>query len=1125
MKTKLLLFFALFLCTLTVAVAQQNVSGKVVDAKGAPLAGVSVAVAGSTLESMTDVEGRYVLYSVPDSASLVFAYKKIKRVEKLQGRAVVDLTLSGDNVSVSGRVLSSETGRPLPGVSVGMPGVATAITDDDGRFSLQDVVRGMAIQVSAAGYAYREVVAGYADDLAILLHDESFKTKYRQIGTPFGSKDWVTSTAAATAISNKENYKKAALSTESLLQDEGMGVNTVMRSGAQGAGGNMYMRGFSSISATNQPMILIDGVPFENAMVTPSLISGNNITPLSGIDVKDVENITILKDATSIYGSKGANGVILIETAKSREQATRIDFHAYGGLNLTPNTQYAMMNAWEYRSYLAEILSTAGLYSAEQLQQLPYISDQKPVSQPWGVEGNADYYRYRQETDWQKEIFRSSVSQGYYLSIKGGDNIALYALSVGYLNHDGVIRNTDFQRYSTQFNSQINVLKILKMNTNMSFTYSDRQLVYEGEPSGFNPIYVSLVKAPFMSPYQYNEQGVQTPVYEQADVFGVSNPTALLDDNISVENKTYRFFGNVGATLDLTHGFDLNATFGVMFDKARENIFLAQDGIYHTPLPSSEVTNEMQGLVSRYLQYYADAHAAWKRDFSKVHAVQAHLGMRYQTNSTEGDWIKAYNSSSDDLQSLGNGNIDLASMSGVLGGWKWLSFYLNGEYAYKRRYFLAYSMALDGSSRFGKDADGLKMFGNVFGLFPSVTAAWLISSEELLSSLKAIDILKLRVGYSRSGNDDVGNYTTRTTYTSQNLFGYYGLLRANIANTRLKWEDNAKLNFGLDVSVLNERLSLSLDLYQNTTTDMLTWEKGNEAYGIDEYVVNGGAMKNTGFELGVQARIVNSALKWDVGVNISRYKNQVTELAGGEKITAIAGANILTAQGAPVGQFYGYKTGGVYATSAAAAAEGLNIQRGDGSLIPFEAGDVRFVNLNGDNIIDEKDMTVIGDPNPDFFGSLVSRLQWKRWTLNTVLTFSYGNDVYNALRSGLESMTGTENQTVTVKNRWSYEGHVTETPKAVWGDPRGNARFSDRWIEDGSYIRLKSLSISYDIPLNIAFVQGLQLYATANNLLTFTKYLGYDPEFSVMQSPLYYGVDMGVTPQPRAVMIGVKLGL
>ncbi|MDR1341621.1 MAG: SusC/RagA family TonB-linked outer membrane protein [Prevotellaceae bacterium] len=1028
-------------------------------------------------------------------------------------------------IFVRGRVLSSESGKPIPGVSVGIPDVATAITDDDGRFSLGEVRKGLAIEVRMSGFAYKEVVAGADGDVTIYLHDESFKTMYRQVGAPFGSKSFVETPYAVAAISNRENYRKAALSPESLIQDEVAGVNTLLRSGAQGAGGNMYMRGFSSINAGSQPMILIDGVPYENAMVTPSLISGNNITPLTGIDAKDIENITVLKDATSLYGSKGANGVILIETAKSQEQATKIDFHAYGGLDFAPATQYAMMNAWEYRSYLTEMLLSSGGYTSAQIQSLPYISSEKPVVQPWGVEGNEDYYRYRQETDWQKEIFQNGVNQNYYLSIKGGDNIALYALSVGYLNHDGIVKNTGFSRYATQFNSQINVLKMLKMSTNMSFTYGDRQLAYEGSLSSFNPLYVSLVKAPFMSPFRYNNQGMQTPVYEQADIFGVANPTALVGENSSVGNKTYRFFGNVGATLDLGKGFDLNGTFGVTFDKSRESIFLAKNGLYHDPLPSSEVTNEIQGLVSRFLQYYLDAHASYRREFQKAHSLSAHLGMRYQTNATEGDWIKAYNSSSDDLQSLGNGNLSLASMSGVLGGWKWMSLYFNGEYSYLKRYFVACNVALDASSRFGKEADGIKLFGNVFGAFPSVTAAWLASSEDFMRRLGMVDILKLRASYSISGNDDIGNYNTRTTYTSQNLFGYYGLLRANIANTELKWEQSAKLNVGLDLALLNERLSLSLDVYQTAITDLLTWKKGSEYYGIEQYAVNDGAMKNTGVDLSIQARVVNAAVKWDVGLNLSRYRNEVTDLSDGEKITAIAGANIRTKAGAPVGQFYGYKTDGVYATSAEAAAAGLNIQRGDGALIPFLAGDVRFVNLNGDNIIDEKDMAVIGDPNPDLFGSIVSKLQWKRWTLNAVITFSYGNDVYNALRANLEAMTGTENQTVAAGNRWSYEGHQTSTPKAVWGDPRGNARFSDRWIEDGSYIRLKSLSIAYDIPLRLNFIKGLQVYATGNNLLTFTKYLGYDPEFSAMQSPLYYGVDMGITPHPRAVMLGVKLGL
>ena len=302
-------------------------------------------------------------------------------------------------------------------------------------------------------------------------------------------------------------------------------------------------------------------------------------------------------------------------------------------------------------------------------------------------------------------------------------------------------------------------------------------------------------------------------------------------------------------------------------------------------------------------------------------------------------------------------------------------------------------------------------------------------------------------------------------------------------------------------------------------------------HGIQSYAVNDGTMSNKGFEMGVYGRILNSALKWDMGINISRYKNEITDMSVNDIVTQIAGANILTSVGSPAGRFYGYKTdetnGTVFASSDAATAAGLNIMRGDGTLIPFRSGDIRFVDLHEDGIIDERDMTVIGDPNPDFFGSITNRLQWKRLTLNVIFTYSYGNDVYNAVRASVESMSGPENQTQRAINRWNREGHITAMPRAEWGDPMGNTRFSDRWIEDGSYIRLKNMSLSYDIPIpaRLNFITGVQVYVTSNNLLTFTKYLGYDPEFSALPTPLAYGIDMGMSPIPRSVLFGIKLGL
>jgi len=575
--------------------------------------------------------------------------------------------------------------------------------------------------------------------------------------------------------------------------------------------------------------------------------------------------------------------------------------------------------------------------------------------------------------------------------------------------------------------------------------------------------------------------------------------------------------------------FEAGITVGVVFDKLRESIFLPRNGLNHDALPSSWVDNKSTALVSRFFQYYGDTHLTYHRTFDRKHTVWGRVGFRYQTNDNNANWIEAHNSSSDDLKSVGNGNLDLASTSGIMGDWKWISTYLSGEYGYLKKYLLSLNMAVDGSSRFGTEAKGLNMGGAVFGVFPSLTGAWIVSSEEFMDDVN-IDMLKVRLGFSMAGNDDIGNYTARPTYPSQNIFGFYGLTRGNFGNPELKWETVKRLNTGIDLAMFNERLRVGFDIYQSTTTDLLGWRQGEDFYGIKHYIVNDGSMRNRGFDLGLNGRILNSTVKWDMGVNIARYKNEVTALSVDEIITPIAGANIITKVGNPVGMFYGYKTNGVYATSAEAAADGLNIQRGDGFKIPFQAGDIRFVknpeNVNDDaDVIGEGDMMIIGNPNPDFIGSITNRLQWKRLVFSAVFTYSYGNDIYNGVRANLESMTGNANQTTSVLNRWNREGHVTPVPRAVPGDPMDNSRFSDRWIEDGSYIRLKNVSISYDIPINLSFITGLQVYVTANNLLTFTKYLGYDPEFSIMQSPLAYGIDTGMAPMPRSFLFGIKLGL
>lgn len=391
-------------------------------------------------------------------------------------------------------------------------------------------------------------------------------------------------------------------------------------------------------------------------------------------------------------------------------------------------------------------------------------------------------------------------------------------------------------------------------------------------------------------------------------------------------------------------------------------------------------------------------------------------------------------------------------------------------------------------------------------------------------------MLKLRTTYSISGNDDIGNYNARQFYVSQSLLDFQGLVRGNIGNPALQWETSRKINAGVDLGFLNERLSLSVDAYRNVTDNMLVREQLISATGFDFMYTNNGKMLNEGVELSLNGRLVNTgAFKWDMGLTFSKYKNEVTDLSTDEFITRYAGANILTRVSQEANLFYGYKTNGVYTTNEEATQTGLSTRTPSGQMVAFQGGDMRFVNSNNQGtsagVIDESDMVVIGNPNPDFTGMFNTRLEYQRFSLETYFTFSKGNDIYNYTRAQLESAAGTGNQTDAVINRWRTNSQVTDMPRASWGDPVGNARFSDRWIEDGSYLRLRTLTLEYDLPLNTKYIKSASFYATGNNLVTFSKYKGYDPEFSAGETIFAQGIDVGMVPQFRSVLLGVRIGL
>lgn len=1017
-------------------------------------------------------------------------------------------------VKVSGTIRDVRTGDPLPGVSVSIPGFSAALTDDSGNFTLTVPDYSATLLVAGEGRQGKAVALKGRSQLTLDLGEDAMASVYDLAYLPGGQKPLNETVNSVVSINLNDKWQQPTESVDTYLQGKVAGLNVSRRSGTPGIGANMFLRGLSSLNASNQPLVVVDGMLFDMNDYGGSQIGNYFANPLANIDIKDIDNITFIKDAASVYGAKGANGVLIINTAQAPELMTRIDFAAYGGVNYAPR-RIPVLGASEYRSYLSDMLKTRGL-TDDQIQAQPYMNDDP---------ANPQYYRYHNNTDWQDEVLKNSHTSNYYLKVTGGDNIAKYGLSLGYLDQDGTVAGTDFKRYSTRFNADYQMSPKLQATSNLGFTYNEHILKDEGLMAKTNPLYLALIKAPFLGVKEMSEEGIVSPNLEDRDIFNTGNPRTIID-NLNARNNNYRFFGSVGFNYDLNKGLKLNSLFGVTYDKLRENVFVPRRGVAPDTLASGIANSRMASQVQRLFSIYNDTYLSYNKVYRTIHGVSANLGVRYQNNRSEEDFALGFNSATDELQTVGTGSTALRRTGGDLGKWTWLNYYTNVDYSLQSKYFLSLAMALDGSSRFGKEAgQGLKLFDNAFGFFPSLGAGWLVSAENFMAGVPAIELLKLRASYGLTGNDDIGNYNARQVYVSGNLLGRQGIVRGNIGNLALQWETHQKLNVGVDMALLNERLTVSVDAYRNRTNNMLTFEPVLSVAGFDYAITNNGGMENTGVEVALNGRLLDKAVRWDLGLTFAKNRNELTKLPGNALISPFADASMISVVGQPAVQFYGYRTNGVYTSDEAAAAEGYSTRLFNGNMANFQGGDVRFVDQNNDKVINDEDRVVIGNPNPDFSGMFQNHLSWKGFSLDAAFTFSYGNDIYNYTRARLESMSGPENQTLRVRNRWITNGMLTDVPRAQWGDPMNNSRFSDRWIEDGSYLRLRSLSLAYNVPFKPGFFKSLNVYLTGNNLVTFTKYLGYDPEFSAGASPLMQGSDIGLAPQFKSVLLGFRLGL
>jgi TonB-linked SusC/RagA family outer membrane protein len=1044
--------------------------------------------------------------------------------------AVTASAQSSAGTAVTGKITDADSHETVVGARISVRGKAiNAMNNESGEYKLTVPEGNEVLIVSAPGYATREVAVRGRSQVDIQLFAESFSSGYESVVTLTGEQAQALLTHPEAQTIDFSN--SSALTVESEIQARlGSSVRAITRSGVNGIGAAMFIRGINSLHANAQPLIVVDGVVWDNQLSSASIHEGFFSNSLSNIDVKDIESVTVLKDGNSLYGSKASNGVILINTVRGKGMVTRISASAVFGSNQKPQLP-KMMNASQWRIYASDQVSGLKAYGATdaEIANMRFLSDDPTTSY---------YSTYHNNSNWADEVYQTGMTQMYSLSVNGGDDIALYSLSMGYALNEGLLKNTDMERLTARFNSDINMSSKLKTKVNIAMAKTDRNLYADGVNFVSAPGFISLIKEPILSSYKYNlADGKMSETLNYAEAIdplqSLSNPVALIDPDICDNNTATHINFNISVRpeFQITKNIKASTLFSYGLHRVKESSFLPQSyTASQTDDDGRSIDNIIGDLTQRQNSLTSDTRLEWNLKLNPDNNLYLLGGFRYMYDNYEIDQLIGYNGGNNYKKVLKDILRTNSTITGDNIVWKSLSWYLDADYDYQKKYFLHLTAAADASSRFGSNTkDGISVFGATWGIFPSAEAAWLISSEKFMADAPAIDFLKLRVGYGLTGNDDINTYASQTYFVSRNYMGNaVGLQLSNIKNEAIQWETSAKANAGIDLHLFNERLGVSFDVFDSHTKNLLTLKQLKEITGLEYYWSNDGELKNTGYELSANAKLLNyKNFKWELGASVGHYKNEITALpdADGYFDTEILGGTVRTQIGQPVGVFYGYRTLGVFSTSAEATATGLKYQKSTGELIPYQAGDVHFVDNSNDDIINAQDQQIIGDPNPDVYGAITNRFSIKKFTVDALFTYSYGNDIYNYLRSQLESGSGLYNQTTAMLNRWTHEGQVTDVPRAVYGDPMNNNVFSDRWIEDGSYLRLKKLSVSYELPLNSEFIQGVTVWLSAENLWTWSKYLGSDPEFSMNNSALYQGIDAGLLPQSRSYYLGVKINL
>ena len=1014
--------------------------------------------------------------------------------------------------TVSGRVTDQATGTGLPGVTILLKGTTNGVSSNaDGAFSLSVPESGGTLVFSSVGMTTQERAIGTDSQVSIsLVTDAKQLTEIVVVG--YGSQSRTLVTGAVTSVDAKQFEGQPVAGLDQVLQGRASGVQVTQNSGTPGGGVSVRIRGNNSISAGSDPLYVIDGVPINSGSYSNIGVGNQQLNALSDINPNDIASIEVLKDASAaaIYGSRAANGVVLVTTKQGKAGRTKVDFNYYTGIQQTIK-RLDVLNGQEAQDLINEQRAARGL--------APSYVTANPTSSQTLFTGAS--------TNWQDEIFRTAPVSNYSATVSGGDAKTKFLLSGTFFDQQGIIIGSGFKRGSGRLNIDHNLSDKVKIGTNLAISRSTSNRI-----ANDNNIYGVLSAAVLL--------GSQTPVYNPNGTYGrdpfssVENPVAAAKEPF-LQARNGRLIGNVFAEAEPVKNLRFRTSFGADYLSLKEDQFLP-----NVLLQAVAANGTGRANVRSDVNWLNETTANYTKTFNDDHNINVLVGGSVQKSDQEGVQTTASNFPGTTIRTLVAGSVKTEASSDAT-NWSLVSGFARFNYDFRGKYLLTGSIRRDGSSRFGTE--------NQYGTFPAISAGWRVSQEDFLKDNAIISELKLRGGYGQTGNFDIGNFASRGLFgvgagNTANYLQQAGLVPTQIANPDLTWEKSEEYNLGADFGVFDNRVLLSANAFERNTVALLLNRQLPLTSGFASISQNIGSLQNRGLEFELTTQNVKSTdFTWTTSFNISMIRNKVTGLV--DNAPFLAGFASRVEVGQPLGSFYGYEVDRIFQsadeiTALNAAARALTGNAAAVYQLNAAPGDIKFKDIDGfgpdgkptgrpDGLVNSADQKIIGSAQPNFFGGISNTLAYKGVDLNFFFQFMQGNEIYNNTRAFAEGMNGQFGQLATVRDRWTPTNTDTNMPRAVAGDPNNNRRTSTRFLEDGSYLRLKTVTLGYNLPKSIVSVAGLQsarIYVAGQNLLTFTKYSGLDPEISTFSGTnTALGTDFLTFPQARTLQVGINFGL